>query len=127
MLLAHVNLERLLVLVVPVALRTLQRLARVARRDRSTAVETCRVQDQLAATDRIEGLWLPEGCRGTPHNRSTYRGHSTPIGRPLMCSGQAPIVKLAATGVVGDNVTVCPTVAPDDEVDEADGGVIVCV
>lgn len=31
----------------------------------------------------------------------TYLGQSTPIGRPFMCSGHAPIVKLGA-GVFGD-------------------------
>lgn len=32
---------------------------------------------------------------------TTYLGQSIPIGRPLMCSGHAPMVKLGA-GVVGD-------------------------
>lgn len=34
----------------------------------------------------------------------TYRVHSTPKGRPLTCSGQAPIVKLGAGWLVGDIV-----------------------
>lgn len=58
----------------------------------------------------------------------TYRAHSTPMGRPLTCSGQAPIVKLAATGVVGDNVSAPPLALwaafDEDDVDDVDGGVM---
>lgn len=42
-----------------------------------------------------------------------YLEQSTPMGRPLMCSGQAPMVKL---GAPGDKFRCGPLTVPPDEV-----------
>lgn len=51
---------------------------------------------------------------------NTHLAQSTPIGRPFMCSGQAPIVKLGAVGDIFNCCGIDVGVVDDDDEEDDD-------